>query len=169
MSDDEPVDVVASAGPLDATIVLLREFLHRSGAIRAVAVVDRAPGEGPAIVDCARLAPTEVTADERTVVLPHAIELEADPPAGLDEIDVRPLPPFEVRREEGEIAAPLGGLEHHARAVRGLAAVLGGRHVAMATFETSDPEAPLSISARVGDPLVLSLGEDEYEMDPGWP
>jgi hypothetical protein len=55
--------------------------------------------------------------------------------------------------------------------VRDLAGLLGGRNVAMVQFETSRPEAPLAITARAGgtDPLVLALGEEEFEMDPGWP
>lgn len=166
---DEPIDVVGSVGRLDPTVVLLREFLHHSGAVRAVAVVDQAPGEGPALVDCARLAPIEVTAGGHTVQLPHSIELDVDAPAGVGAIQVRQLPRFEVRAAEGEVAAPLGGLEHYAQAVRELAAALGGRNVAMVTFETSDPAAPLSITARAGDPIVLSLGAEEYEMEPGWP
>jgi hypothetical protein len=55
--------------------------------------------------------------------------------------------------------------------VRTLAGLLCGRNVAMVQFETNDPEAPLAITARAGgeDPLVLALGEEEFEMDPGWP
>ena len=36
---DAVIDVVATVGALDPTVLLLREFLHRSGAIRAVAEV----------------------------------------------------------------------------------------------------------------------------------
>jgi len=161
----EPVDVVQSVGELDAVVVLLREFLHRSGAVRAVAVIDR--GADAAMVDCTRLQPIEVTADGRTVVLPHAIELDA--PA-LPVPDVKQLPPFEVRAEAGEVASPLGGMEHYALAVHALsAAVPGGRSVALATWPTNDPQAPLSITARSGDPFTISLGETLYEPEPGWP
>jgi len=165
---EEPIDVVATVGPLDVTVATLREFLHRSGALRAVAIVDLAPGEGPAVVDCARLAPTEVTAGGRVVHLPHAIELDAEIPP-LPE--VRQLPPFQVDRDRGEIAGMMGGVEHLGRAVIGLAELLGARNVAMAQFETDDPETPLTITARAGatDPVVVAIGEDDYEMEPGWP
>jgi hypothetical protein len=165
-SEDDVVDVVATVGPLDPTVILLREFLHHSGAVRAVAVLDQAPGHGAALVDCARLAPVEVTVDDRTVLLPHAIELDADAPPCPD---VKQLPRFEVRPQEGEIAAPPGGLEHYAAAVRDLADALGGRNVAMVTFETNDAAVPLSITARTGDPVVLSLGDEQFEMEAGWP
>jgi hypothetical protein len=156
---------VASVGPLDEVAALLREFVHRSGAIRAVAVVD-GDGDETALVECGRLAPIEVTVGDRTVVLPHGVELDVEPPV-LE--DVHQLPPFDVDATTGEIASPLGGLEHLATAVRALAARMGGRGLALAQFETTTPGLPLTISARRGDPLVVAIGEDEYEMDPRWP
>ncbi|HEX2103795.1 MAG TPA: hypothetical protein VHF51_09095 [Solirubrobacteraceae bacterium] len=167
-TDDDVPEVVASVGPLDEVVVLLREFLHRSAAIRAVALVAGPSGEGTALVDCGRLLPIEVEAGGRRVALPHAIELDPEPPP-LPEI--RRFAPFEVDPAEGRIAAPPGAVAHLANAVRELADRLGGRNVAMVQFETSDPDAPLTITARAGgeDPLVLALGEEEFEMDPGWP
>ena len=156
---------VASVGPLDDVAALLREFVHRSGAIRAVAVV-AGDGDETALVECGRLAPIEVTVGDHRVVLPHGVELDVEPP---ELGDVRQLPPFDVDVATGEIASPLGGLEHLATAVRTLAGRLGGRGVALAQFETTTPDLPLTISARPGDPLVVAIGEDEYEMDPGWP
>jgi hypothetical protein len=166
--DDDAIELVASVGPLDVVVVTLREFLHRSGAVRAVAVVDRAPGESPAVVDCGRLLPIEVDFGDRVVHLPHSIELDAEP---VKLPDVRQLPPFEVNAAEAEIAAPVGGVAHLAGAVRDLAAALGGRNVAMAQFATNDPEAPLAITARAdgSEPIVLALGEEEFPMEPGWP
>jgi hypothetical protein len=166
--DEDAIELVSSVGPLDTVIVALREFLHRSGAVRAVAVVDRMPGEGPAVVDCPRLAPIEVDFGDRLVHLPHSIELDATPPPLPD---VRQLPPFEVDTATAQIAAPLGGVAHLAGAVRDLAAALGGRNVAMVQFATDDPDAPLAITARAdgSEPIVLALGEEEFPMDPGWP
>jgi hypothetical protein len=168
MAAGEPPQIVASVGPLDPVVVLLREFLHRSGAIRAVAVVAGEPDEPPAVVDCGRLAPIEVEAGGRTVVLPHAVELEAVAP---ELPQMRRLPRFEVDAVSAQITAPPGGVAHLASAVRELADLLGGRNVAMAQFETTDPDAPLAITSRAGgsDPIVLALGEDEFEMEPGWP
>lgn len=161
------IDVVTSVGALDTIVVTLREFLHHSGAIRAAALLPPASAEDPpSLVDCSRLAPIEVTTDGRTVHLPHALELDAQP---LPVYDVKLLPPFEVHPQDGRIAAPLGGVEHYGYAVRSLAQTLGAGAVALITFNTDNPEAPLSLTARVGDPIVLSLGDEEYEMEPGWP
>jgi hypothetical protein len=161
--DDEGREVVATVGALDPVVVLLREFLHRSGALRAVAVVDRAPGEGPAVVDCGRALPIEVDLGDRTVVLPHALALDVPSP---DVPEVRRLPPFDVDRAEATVAAPLGGVDHLAGAVAALATRLGGRNVAMVQFETSDPATPLAVSARAdgSEPVVVALGDDEYEL-----
>jgi hypothetical protein len=166
--DEDAIELVGSVGPLDAVVVALREFLHRSGAVRAVAVVDREPGEGPAVVDCGRLTPIEVDFGDRVVHLPHAIELDATPPPLPD---MRQLPPFEVDAATAEIAAPPGGVAYLAGAVRDLATALGGRNVAMAQFATNDPDAPLAITARAdaSEPIVLALGDEEFPMDPGWP
>lgn len=163
LEDPEAIDVVTSVGELDAVVVLLREFLHRSGAVRAVGAVD---GPQAALVDCAQLQPVVVTLGERVVHLAHAQPLDVAP-AGLP--DVRQLPAFEVDPAAGEVRSPLGGLEHYGRAVRDLAVALGGRSVALVTFRTTDPAVPLSLTARAGDPMVLLLGEEEYEMEPGWP
>jgi hypothetical protein len=167
--ENDAPEVVASVGPLDGVVVLLREFLHRAGAVRAVAVVEGEPGGEPAVVDVRRLQPTEVEVGGRVVLLPHAIELDAAPPG--EPPAVRQMAPFEVDAEAAQIAAPPGAVAHFAAAVRDLADLLGGRNVAMVQLETNDPDAPLAITARAGrtDPLVLALGEEEFEMDPGWP
>jgi hypothetical protein len=44
-----------------------------------------------------------------------------------------------------------------------------GRSVVSATFLTDDPERPLQLTARAGDPLVASLGEQQFELPAGWP
>ncbi len=169
MSDQDepeaPIDVVASVGALDPTVMLLREFLHRSGAIRAVAVVGLA--DDTALVDVGRLLPVEVTIGERTVHLPHALALDA---VVLQVPEVKQLPAFDVDAGTGEVSSPLGGLEHYAIAVRELAAILGEENVALATWETTTQDAPLSITARASeDTLVLAIGDADFEMEPGWP
>ncbi|HVP03121.1 MAG TPA: hypothetical protein VMT10_11170 [Solirubrobacteraceae bacterium] len=163
MTDEPAAEIVASVGALDETVALLRDFLHSSGALRVVAVVEREPGEPPAVVDCERFAPVEVDLGDRTVHLPHELELGVTPPA-LPEI--RRLPPFEVDAAGGEVVGAIGGLEHLVDVVGALADLLGGRNVAMVVFETTDPEAPLAITARAGgvEAPVVSIGEEEFEL-----
>lgn len=166
--DERPVDVVSTVGEhLDSIIVLLRDFLHRTGALRAVALVER-DGEAPAVVDCGRLLPIEVDLGERLVHLPHAIELDATAPALPD--DLRQLPPFEADPESGAVTSIVGGLQHAVGAVRALADLLGGRNVALAQWPTTPTDAQLSISARAdgSEPPLLALGEAEFELPEGF-
>jgi len=155
----EPIDVVLTVGELDPVVVALREFLHRSGAVEVQAVVDR---EGaPAFVSCGRLQPIEVSEGERTVHLPHAVELDAPVP---DLPSIPPLPPVEVDAVEGVITGPLGGVEAMARVTRALAEHLGGRSVALAFFATTDPDVPLGVAARIGEEPVVTLGEQQFTL-----
>ena len=96
----EEIDLVASAGELDNVVAALREFIHRSGALRVVAVTP------DSMVDCPRLAPIEVTTQGATVALPHAIELDVPDPIDVPSV-VQP-PPFEVDPGALEVRSPIG-------------------------------------------------------------
>jgi hypothetical protein len=159
--DDAPIDLVATVGPLDAVVETLRDVLHRSGALRVAAVVDM-PGGPPALVDVARLAPVEVQIADRRMHLPHAIELGAEPLGTA--IELRQLPPFEVDAASGQVTGTLGGLDMLADAMRAVSALLGGRSVAIAQYQTSTPDVPLTVSARGDEPVVVTLGAEEWEL-----
>lgn len=158
-----PVEVVTSAGELDVVVVLLREFLHRSGALRAVAAVDRGAGIPPAVVDCGRFLPVEVDLGDRLLQLPHEVQLHVPAPS-LPHIHQQPA--FEVDPASGVVTGAIGGLEHLAFAVRALADALGERSVALATFETTNAELPLALSARAGgaEPVVVTIGDDAFDL-----
>ena len=160
-ADEEPIDVVLSAGDLDPTIVALREFLHRASAVEVQAVVDRGADRPTALVTCGRMRPIEVVEGERVVHLPHTVDLDAPIPS-LREIPR--LPPIEIDPADGTVSAPLGAIPALADAVTELAAALGGRSVALAFFQTTDDDVPLGIAARVGEPVVLTLGEDQFTL-----
>lgn len=152
----DEIDLVASAGALDNVVVALREFIHRSGALRAVAVLP------DSMVDCPRLAPIEVTTQGSTVALPHAIELDVDDQIAVPSV-VQP-PPFEVDADALEVRSPIGVLAAMGDAVRGLANAIGPATVVMATFPTLPPEHAVSITARGDEPLVLALGERLFDL-----
>jgi hypothetical protein len=160
-ADDEPIDVVLSAGDLDVYVVAARELVHRASAIEVQAVVDRGTDRPPALITCGRMRPIEVIDDGRTVHLPHAAELAPQAPALPA---VPPLPPIEVDSTGPTINAPLGAIDALVRAVEALAATLGGRSVALAFFQTTDDDTPLGIAARSGEPVVLTLGEEQFAL-----
>lgn len=159
---DEEIDLVASVGPLDAVVETLRDVLHRSGALRVAVVVDLPDGAPAALVDVGRLAPVEVRMGDRIMHLPHAIELEAEPLSGA--IELRQLPPFDVEPETGQVTGTLGGLDMLADAMRDLAALLGGRSVAIAVYQTTTPKIDLTVTARLGESVLVTLGDHEWEL-----
>jgi hypothetical protein len=151
------IDLVATAGPLNSVVDALREFIHRSGALRVVAVTP------DSMVDCPRLAPIEVTTPGSTVALPHAIELDVEDPIEVPSV-VQP-PPFEVDPDALEVRSPIGVLQAMGDAVRSMANNIGPTVVVMATFPTLPPEHALSITARGAEPLVLAMGEELFALD----
>lgn len=157
---DEGIEVVLSVGALDAVVVTLREFLHRANAVQVQAVVVVPDEELPVLVTCGRLEPIEVVRGEHVVHLPHGVSLEPVAPDGLEVVP--PLPPFEVDPVEGRVVGPLGSVEAATRAVEKLAAILGPPNVAVGFYATTDPEVPFGIGARVGEPTVLTIGEEQF-------
>ena len=143
----------------ELAIALARELLHGTGALRVTIAVD---GPEPALVECERL---------RAIVVRNAVgvrELAHDAASDLPLPELpfmRRLPPFDVDAAEGRVAGVLGGLELFGRVVRDLAALLPGASVVAADYETTDPEAPLGIAGRAGEPLVVLLGEHEFTLE----
>ena len=161
VSDEEGIEVVLTAGDLDPQVAAIRELLHRASAVEVQAVVDRGPGASAALITCGRMRPIEIIDGGRTVHLPHTAELDPAPP---ELPSVPPLPPIEVDPAEGTIGAPLGAIDALAEAVEALAAALGGRSVALAFFQTTDDDVPLGIAAQTGEPVLLSLGEEQFRL-----
>jgi hypothetical protein len=160
MTDPAELEALARHAEAMATV---RAFAERSGAERVVLLVD--PGEGgqAAMLDCAAGGALELTDGGRR----WELAADAAPPA-----EPRPLP--ELRRvpatalaldvETGELEAPLGTVAHLARAVLGLARAFGGRSVATADFATRDPDLPLTIAAREGEPFVVAAGDTRFVL-----
>jgi hypothetical protein len=146
---------------VEQAVGLAREFLHRSGALRVGLLVDRGDDREPAVVECARLEPITVVEDGEESDLPHGVELATAPPP-LPE--VRQIPGIEADPVAGTVAAPPGGVELLGRALRELAALLGGRSIAAADFETIDPDIPLGLAARGDEPLVALVGDEQFEL-----
>ena len=143
-------------------IATARAFQQGSHAQRVVVILDR-PGEEPLMIEVDEFLDAEVTDGEHVTTLPHNAGLDI-PPKPLPEL--RPTPPsaIAIDLDTGELAAPLGTIDHLAGAVKALAAAFGGRTVATAEFATSDPELPITLAAREGEPVVLAAGGAQYEL-----
>jgi hypothetical protein len=133
-----------------------RAFQRSSGATRVVLLLDR-PDRAPVMIECTeQVAVTE--GEDTTVVSPQA------PPRPLHRLTPVPASAISLDPETGELSAPLGTIDHLARATLDLAKAFGGLTVATAEFATSDPELPITFAAREGEPVVLDAGDAQYEL-----
>ncbi len=144
----------------------LHALLDGLGALRAILLLDRGEGLTPAVLDCGADGATEVEEHEAVRELGPADWASARP---LPLPPLSPPPPLEVDLAEGTVLSPMGVLDGTARAVRDAAATFPGDSVLTVGFETTVAGAPLFLAARRGEPLVVSLGEAEYEMPANWP
>jgi hypothetical protein len=159
--EPEPEEV-ATLGDLDLPAAVLREFVHRSGALRVSALLDRGEDTPPAVVETGRLAPVLATEGQRVRRMAHTQEVAVALPA-LPE--VRQLPAMDVNAETGQVTGVLGGLEHLAGALRALAEILGGRTAVAAEFESTDPDTPLGLVARQGEAVTIMLGDEAFALE----
>jgi hypothetical protein len=141
-----------SAPPLDAVAATLREFVARAGALRAVALLDRGAGAAPIVIDCdgAGLVEVEEGGEVRDMTA-------ASHAAPLALVHVHALPAMDVDPASGDVTGTIGGLQH-------LAGAVGELSVATVQFQTSDPDAPLAVSARPGEPPVFALGDETFAL-----
>jgi len=142
----------------------VRDFLERAGAARVTVVVDRGEARPPLLVDALEDGSVQIEFGEG--------EQGEGTAWGHDAVavpDVRAIPPLRITRTAEGVDLPLVQLAYLAGHVRGLAASLGGRSVATAHFATTDPDLPLVIAAREGEPLVVVVGEEMYPLPEGWP
>lgn len=142
-------------------IATVRAFAERSGAERVVLLVDH-DGEAT-MVDCAPGGEVQVTEPERTWEVPAGAPVEA---AARPLPEVRPAPATALWLDPrtGELEAPLGVVANLGGAVLGLARAFGGRSVASVDFATRDADAPMTIAARDGEPLVVASGDKRFTL-----
>lgn len=144
-------------------VATVREFSERAGALRVVLLVDSGDGRVATMIDCDAEGALELSEHDETWRVPAGTPVSA-PPRTLPEL--RPPPPTAVTidPDTGELEAPLGAVTSLARGVLGLAVAFGGRSVATADFATRDPELPITIAAREGEPLVLAAGDRRFVL-----
>jgi hypothetical protein len=159
--DDARDPVLARHGEAVATA---REFALRAGALRVVLLIDRGADAPPLMVDHDETGGTTEVTDADDVTTIAADEHPPQPPATIPDVRAIPATAISLDLATGELAAPLGAIEHLADALTQLAKRFGDRSVATAEFATSDPETPMTLAAREGEPTVLAAGEHEYTL-----
>ena len=160
----DPAALRAIARHADA-IATVRAFAERSDALRVVLLVDLGE-ETPAMLDAAPGGAVELTDEGEAHAVPAEMPVPS-PPRTLP--DIRPAPSSALRADPvtGELAAPIGAIANLGHAVLGLARAFGGRSVATAEFATQDPDLPMTIVAREGEPLLLAVGDGRFELPLG--
>jgi hypothetical protein len=144
-------------------VATVRAFKEQAGALRVVLLVDTGDGSAATMLDCAADGALELAEHDDRWDVPAGTPVSA-PPRPLPEL--RPPPPsaLTIDPSSGELEAPLGVVSNLARGVLGLATAFGGRSVATADFATRDPEMPITIAAREGEPLVLAAGDRRFVL-----
>jgi hypothetical protein len=142
-------------------LATLQDFADRTGAERVVALLDQGEEAPPVLVERLEDGALQVTEDADPVA--------ETPEAGVVPLalgDLRPVPASAMSAdlETGELAAPIGSVQLLADSVLALARAFGGRSVATATFATRDPQLPLTVAAREGDPIVLDIGGRQFAL-----
>jgi hypothetical protein len=142
-------------------LATLQDFAARTGAGRVVALLDQGDDAPPVLVERLEDGALQVTEDADPVAA------EPDPdvaPLALGDLRAVPARAMTADPESGEVAAPIGSVQLLAESVLALARAFGGRSVATATFATRDPDLPLTVAAREGDPIVLDIGGRQFAL-----
>jgi hypothetical protein len=147
----------------ETLLATVASFGERSGALRVLALVDRGDGQHAATIEWRPGGTLQVGEDERAwSVAPDAIADVA--PLPLAPVKAVPASAIAVDPDSAHVEAPIGALAQLGAALQDLAAVLGGRSVALADFGSRDPEQPFLLAAREGEPVVLAVGEQRFEL-----
>jgi hypothetical protein len=153
---------VSDADPILAAVATVRDFADRAGAERVVVLVD--PGDSdalPVVVERLEDGGLHVTrGDGSRESAPEARVA----PLTLPDLRRVPASALSADPDTGEVAAPLGTVQLLADSVLALARALGGRSVATATFPTRDPDLPLTVAGRVGEPVVLDIAGRHFAL-----
>jgi hypothetical protein len=147
--------------PFAVALATLDDFAARTGAERVVALLDRGDAAPPVLVERLEDGALQVTEDADPVAV--APDPGAQPHA-LGELRPVPASAMHADPESGELAAPIGTVQLLADSVLALARAFGGRSVATATFATRDPDLPLTVAAREGEPIVLDIGGRQFAL-----
>jgi hypothetical protein len=144
-------------------VATVRAFSERSRAQRVVLLVDLGAERQPAMIDCAPGGELELTDEGAMWQVPAEVDVGAES-RPLPDLRPPPATALALDPRTGELEAPLGAVANLAGAVLALAQAFGARSVATADFATRDPELPLTIAAREGEPIVVAAGDHRFTL-----
>jgi hypothetical protein len=139
-----------------------RAFGRASGAERVVLLLDEGETAPPAMIEWEAGDRLRVTQGETAHELTGAAA--GGRPKDLPAVRAIPAGTLDIDLEIGRLEAPIGAIDHLAESVAALAAAFGGRSVATADFPTRREDQRLTIAARIGEPAILAVGEESFEL-----
>jgi hypothetical protein len=142
-------------------IATIRAFQQAARATRVVLLIHTPEGENAMLESTAE--GLEITEGDTLAFIPATASVPA-PARALPEIRPTPASAIHLDPTTGELAAPLGTIDHLAEVTLALAKAFGGLTVATAEFQTEDPNLPITFAAREGERVVLQAGEDQFEL-----
>jgi hypothetical protein len=152
----------------ETAMATVRAFGSRSGAAQVLVLIDRGDDAAPTMVEWRAGIPLELTDEGITWEVPDEIGADVAP---LPLPHVHPAAPassLRIDAEAGIVEGPMGAVAALCLAVRSLAEAFGGRSVASADWPTAEAERHFTIAARPGEPAVLGVGDQLFEL-PGSP
>lgn len=146
----------------DVLLATVRDFADRSGAVRVVVLLDRGPDRLAPTIEAERNGDLTITQGEDSYLVPPN-DLLGVAPLHIHMVQAIPPTALNVDTVTERIEAPIGVLDALAQSVRDLAVAMGGRSVAQAEFETRSG-IEIALTARDGDPLVVTAGDAQFEL-----
>jgi len=142
----------------------VRAFGERSAAEQVLVLIDQGEGAPPAMIEWRPGVPLELTDAGITWEVPDEIGAGV-PPLPLPEVRAAaPASALRIDAEAGSVEGPVGAVAALCDAVRGLAEAFGGLSVASADWPTATASRPFTIAARPGEPAVLGVGDELFEL-----
>ena len=164
MGTGDQLDALARHATSMATV---RAFGARSGAAQVLVLLDSGAEGTPTMIEWRPDIPLELTDGGITWEVPDEIAAAEAPLALPDVVAGAPASSIEVDLDAGTVQAPPGALPALCRAVTALAQAFGGRSVASADWLTREPGQLLTVAARPGEPAVIGVGDQLFEIAAG--
>ncbi|MFT4034353.1 MAG: hypothetical protein QM679_02125 [Patulibacter sp.] len=146
-------------------ITVCMRLTHEVAALQARVLMPGDDQHPPTLVSLEPHGPLLIERAEGTVEVPHhELPHRSEPNVAMPHTpELGPYPPFELG-PDGEITGMIGALDGLAAALQRMADAIGGGAVLACDLATTDPQRPLGVAARSGEPVVVLVDDNAYEL-----
>jgi hypothetical protein len=148
------------------SIATVMRLVHEAAVLRARVLLAETDDEPATIVSLEPHGPLLIERPQGTVEVPHhQIPHDAEPDVAMpDTPELGPYPPFVIDPATGTVTGMIGALQGLGDALSRLSAAIGDGTVIACDLKTTEPDNPLGVAARAGEPVVALLGDDVFEI-----